>query len=174
MRDYDQLINGWDEVLECLRDKEKPDLEAIQLLIFETYHFEKMDIQSNFIPRNRLKLYKCISQFCQSLSENYPEGMAGSISDTCFDFASGVVYEIENGFQLYYGKDNHIPITGDHHIPAGCEPPWADITTYESFLQEFEENVEWLRDEYDEDDEFERVIGFNTAHFKVKEESGND
>jgi len=82
MRDYDELTTSWDDMLERLRNKEEPDVETIQRLIFETYHFEKQEIKGDSIPRNRLGLYKLVAQFCESLSENYPEGMTESVSDT--------------------------------------------------------------------------------------------
>lgn len=154
MRGYEELVIGWEEILECLRDKEAPDIETIQHLIFETYHFEKMDIQGDSIPRNRLGVYKCISQFCQSLSENYPEGMTASVTETCEAFAKGLCHVIENGFHRSY-VDNPLPILVNMHIPAGCEEPWADMATYESYIAEFQDNVEWLREMYDEDEEEE-------------------
>ena len=42
MRGYEELVLGWEEVLECLRDKETPDIDVIQHLIFDSYHYEKM------------------------------------------------------------------------------------------------------------------------------------
>ena len=150
MRGYEELVLGWEEVLECLRDKETPDIDVIQHLIFDSYHYEKKEIKGDSVPRNRLKLYKLIGQFCQSLSENYPEGMTASLSETCEDFASGICYVIENAFDCGYGE-NVIPISLNRHVPVGCANPEADMTTYESFVKEFDENLEWLRDEYDEE-----------------------
>ena len=143
------MTAGWDELLECLRNKEEPDVEIIQRLIFETYHFEKQDITGDSIPRNRLGLYKLVAQFCESLSESYPEGMSASVSDTCRAFAAGLCYVIENGFDRSF-KANPLPIGLTRHTPAGCAEPEADMTTYESFVAAFQENVDWLRDEYDE------------------------
>ena len=151
MRDYDELTAGWNDLLECLRNKEEPDVESIRHLIFKTYHFEKQEITGDSIPRNRLGLYKLVAQFCESLSDNYPEGMTESVSDTCKAFAAGLCYVIENGFDCGYGT-NPLPIGLTRHTPAGCAEPEADMTTYESFAAAFLENVEWLREEYDEDD----------------------
>ena len=150
MRVYDELTAGWDNLLECLRIKEEPDVESIRRLIFETYHFEKQDITGDYLPRNRLGLYKRVAQFCESLSESYPAGMTESVSDTCEAFAVGLCYVIENGFDCGYGA-NPLPIGLTTHTPAGCAEPEADMTTYESFAVAFQENVEWLRDEYDEE-----------------------
>ena len=41
----------------------------------------------------------------------------------------------------------------DMNIHAGCEPPWADMATYESYISQFQDNVEWLAEMYDEDEE---------------------
>ena len=150
MNRYDELTVRWGDLLECLRNKEEPDLEAIQRLIFETYHFEKQDITGDSIPGNRLELYKLVAQFCESLVESYPEGMTASVSETCEAFAAGVCYVIENGFDCGYGV-NPLPIGLTMHTPAGCAEPEADMTTYESFAAAFQENVDWLRDEYDEE-----------------------
>ena len=150
MRTYEELTERWNELLECLRDHEKPDLETIQKLIFETYHFAKNEIKGDSIPRNRLKLYKCIGQFCESLEENYPEGMIVSVSETCSAFAEGLCYVIENGFDDSY-VENPLPVLMNMHIPAGCEKPWADMATYESYIAEFQDNVEWLAEMYDEE-----------------------
>ena len=152
MRTYEELTKDWNELLECLRDHEKPDLETIQRLIFETYHFAKKEIKGNSIPRNRLKLYKCIGQFCESLEENYPEGMKASVSETCRAFAKSLCHVIENGFDRGYVEEP-LYILMDMHIPAGCEPPRADMATYESYIAEFQDNVEWLREMYGEDEE---------------------
>lgn len=150
MSGYDELTAGWSDLLERLRNKEELDLETIQRLIFETYHFEKQDITGDSIPRNRLGLYKLVAQFCESLSESYPEGMAESVSETCEAFAAGLCYVIENGFDCGYGA-SPLPIGLTMHTPAGCADPEADMTTYESFAAAFQENVDWLRDEYEEE-----------------------
>ena len=152
MRTYDELTTGWNDLLECLRNHENPDVEAIQHLIFETYHFEKAEIKGDSIPRNRLELYKLVSQFAESLEENYPDGMKESVSETCAAFAAGLCYVIENTFDCGYGP-NPIPIGLTTHTPAGCAEPEANMTTYESFIEAFQNNVDWLRDEYEEDEE---------------------
>ncbi len=150
MSKYEELTAGWDDLLERLRNKVEPDLETIQRLIFETYHFEKQDITGDSIPRNRLGLYKLVAQFCESLDECYPEGMTASVSETFEQFAKGLCYVIENGFERGYCA-NPLPISLGLHVPAGCAPLQADMTTYESFAAAFQENVDWLRDEYDEE-----------------------
>lgn len=144
------MTASWDDLLERLRNKEEPDLETIRRLIFEAYHFEKQDITGDSIPRNRLGLYKLVAQFCESLSESFPERMTESLSETFEQFAKGLCYVIENGFDCGYGA-NPLPIGLTTHTPAGCAEPEADMTTYESFAAAFQENVEWLRDEYDEE-----------------------
>ncbi len=73
-------------------------------------------------------------------------------------FAEGLCYAIEKNFNCGYWE-NSIPLALDFHIPAGCAEPEANMATYESFLADFNDNAEWLRDEYgyddgdDEDDE---------------------
>ncbi len=52
MRTYEELTKDWNELLECLRDHEKPDQETIQHLIFETYHLLKRKSR-NFHPKEQ-------------------------------------------------------------------------------------------------------------------------
>ena len=74
MRDYEELTSEWEELLEVLRCGHA-DLDAVKHLIFDTYHFLKSDLKGDSIPRNRLELYKYISQACRSMYLDYPLGI---------------------------------------------------------------------------------------------------
>lgn len=74
MRDYEELTSEWEELLEVLRCCQA-DLDAVKHLIFDTYHFLKNDLKGDSVSRNRLELYKYISQACRSLYLDYPLGM---------------------------------------------------------------------------------------------------
>ena len=79
MRDYEELTSEWEELLEVLRCGHA-DLGAVKHLIFDTYHFLKNDLKGDSIPRNRLELYKYISQACRSMYLDYPLGIKKSDS----------------------------------------------------------------------------------------------
>lgn len=147
MRDYEDLTAGWNEIVDDLRDHDKADIENIQHLIFETYLFVKQNIYGDSIPRSRLELYKLIVQFCELLGY-YSAGMAESLSTTCEAFAMGLCYVIEKEYKGY--REDSLPISLNIHVPGGCSDLEADMSTYESFVKEFNENVEWLREEYEE------------------------
>lgn len=156
MRDFDELIAEWEELLEILRCGE-PDLDAVKHLIFDTYWFLKSDLKGDSIPRDQLELYKYICQVCQSLYLDYAGNMKQSESMTLHACALGLCFVYENGF-VGYGE-NPLQIGLNMHTPAGGSDPEADMTTYETFDKDFKENVEYLREycdeDYDEEDEDE-------------------
>ncbi|MBQ3379911.1 MAG: hypothetical protein IJG50_08655 [Clostridia bacterium] len=152
MRDYNELTSCWNDLLERMIYENELDAELAQRLIFETYHFEKNNIPGDHIPRNRLLLYKYVVRFGDLFYRGYPKGMRGSTADTFCIFAEGLSYAIENNFDCGYGA-NPLPISLNMHVPAGCAPLEADMTTYGSFIRDFNENVGWLREQYYEDED---------------------
>lgn len=143
MKDFEQLTAEWEELLETLRCGE-PDLEAIKLLIFDTYWYLKSELKSDAIPRDQLELYKYICQVCQSLYSDYAFGIKHSESMAFHAFASGLCLIFEVGF-IAYGDNNLRLIFVD--APSGFYEPEADMTTYESFENDFNKTVEGVKDE---------------------------
>lgn len=133
MRDYEELTSEWEELLEVLRCGHA-DLDAVKHLIFDTYHFLKSDLKGDSIPRNRLELYKYISQACRSLYLDYPLGIKKSESLAIFEFASGLCFVVENVFDGYL--NNLLPV--DFYSPTGFDNSEADMTSYESFEKDFD------------------------------------
>ena len=151
MNNYDEITAKWNELVEILRFKDTPpDLDAIKHLIFDTYHFLKSDIKEDSIPRKKLELYRYICQVCESLSEDYPLEMPASVSETCEAFVMGLCFIIENGFDCGY-LPNSLPSGPNRHTPAGCAAPEDNMTTFEIFEKAFNNDIEYLREEYDEE-----------------------
>ena len=147
MRDYEELTSEWEELLEVLRCGQT-DLDAVKHLIFDTYHFLKSDLKGDSIPRNRLELYKYISQACRSLYLDYPLGMKKSDSLAFFEFASGLCFVFEHGFAGY--SNNLLPV--DFLSQTGFDNSEADMTTYESFEKDFDKVTGWFLAEDEEDE----------------------
>jgi len=147
---YDNLVAGWSEIIEALYDGvDGFNVDEVKKLIFDTYHYYKKEVgEANIVARNGLTVYKYIGQISFFLSTNNVDGVPESVSETCADFLQGLCYVIEKNFDAGYGK-NPLPIGLRRHTPAGCADPEADMTTYESFEKDFDDNVEFLRDEYD-------------------------
>ena len=136
MRDYEELTSEWEELLEVLRCGQA-DLDAVKHLIFDTYHFLKNDLKGDSVSRNRLELYKYISQACRSLYLDYPLGMKKSDSLAFFEFASGLCFVFETGFVGYEGNSMRVWVNSSR----GFDNSEADMTSYESFEKDFELQV---------------------------------
>ena len=134
--DYEELTSEWEELLEVLRCGQA-DLDAVKHLIFDTYHFLKNDLKGDSVSRNRLELYKYISQACRSLYLDYPLGMKKSDSLAFFEFASGLCFVFETGFVGYEGNSMRV----DFYSSMGFDNSEADMTSYESFEKDFELQV---------------------------------
>nr|WP_294666421.1 hypothetical protein [uncultured Ruminococcus sp.] len=136
MRDYEELTSEWEELLEVLRCCQA-DLDAVKHLIFDTYHFLKNDLKGDSVSKNRLELYKYISQACRSLYLDYPLGMKKSDSLAFFEFASGLCFVFETAFVGYEGNSMRV----DFYSSMGFDNSEADMTSYESFEKDFELQV---------------------------------
>lgn len=132
MRDYEELTSEWEELLEVLRCGQA-DLDAVKQLVFDTYHFLKNNLKGDSIPRNRLELYKYISQACRSLYLDYPLGMKKSEAIAVYEFSSGLCFVFENGFVGYEGNSMRV----DFYSSTGFDNFEADMTTYKSFEKDF-------------------------------------
>ena len=112
-------------------------MDAVKHLIFDTYHFLKNDLKGDSVSRNRLELYKYISQACRSLYLDYPLGMKKSDSLAFLEFASGLCFVFETGFVGY--EENSMRV--DFYSSMGFDNSEADMTSYESFEKDFELQV---------------------------------
>ena len=150
--DYETLTESWLGVLEWLaEDPEEFDVETVKKLIFDTYHFYKQEVGDNdVVSRNLMIVYKYVGQAGYYLSTSYVDGIPESVSTTCADFLEGLSYVIEKTFYAGYGK-NPLPIDLRRHTPAGCAEAEADMTTYEAFEKEFNDNITFLQEEFDMD-----------------------
>ena len=150
--DYETLAESWLEVLEWLaEDPEEFDVETVKKLIFDTYHFYKQEVGDNGeVSRNLMIVYKYVSQAGFYLSTQFVDGVPESVSTTCADFLEGLSYVIEKTFDAGYGK-NPLPMGLARHTPAGCAGAEADMTTYETFEKDFNDNITFLQEEFDMD-----------------------
>ena len=153
MKDYDSIYDDitaqWDELLENMR-WEAVDLYAVKHLIFDTYHFIKYDFKGDTIPRDRLELYKYICQVRLSLGTEYAIGIKQSESHTLHACIMGLEFVVEHGCVGYISCPLMI---GLNDTPSGFYVPEADMTTFESFDNDFNKHVEQWREYYNEDEE---------------------
>ena len=151
-KDYETLAFSWLEVLEWLaEDLGEFDVETVKKLIFDTYHFYKQEVGDNGeVSRNLMIVYKYVSQAGFYLSTQFVDGVPESVSTTCADFLEGLSYVIEKTFDAGYGK-NPLPMGIARHTPAGCAGAEADMTTYETFEKDFNDNITFLQEEFDMD-----------------------
>ena len=149
------LQEKWMLIAEDLINEEDIfDLEELKHLIFDTYqHLEAVLTDKNSYPRNLLPLYKYLVQASQYLNNSYLESVPAAVSAALGDCIEGLCYVIENGFDCGY-YEHSLPLGLTRHTPAGCADPEADMSSYESFLKAFNDNVEYLKTiGYDEDEE---------------------
>ena len=149
------LEEKWMLIVEDLPEEEDiSDPEELKRLIFDTYqHLESALTDKNNYPRDLLLLYKYIVQACMHLSTKYLERVPHAVSVSFADCLEGLCYVIEKGFNTGY-YEHSLPLGLSRHTPAGCADPEADMSSYESFLKEFDDNVEYLKSiGYDDDEE---------------------
>ena len=149
------LQEKWMLIAEDLINEEDIfDQEELKHLIFDTYqHLESVLTDKNSYPRDLLPLYKYLVQASQYLNNSYLESVPAAVSATFGDFIEGLCYVIENGFDCGY-LEHSLPLGLTRPTPAGCADPEADMSSYESFLKDFNDNVEYLKTiGYDEDGE---------------------
>lgn len=145
MNQFDRLKDGWHEMVESLRFRYSThDCEQYKQLIFETFHFIKNNLNGDTFPKRMLELFKYICQANESLSEVYPDGIEESVAEALNSFILGLICIIENGFGSLYGNQS-MPIDLEVHTLAGCAELEANMETYESFIVDFNSDVEWRR-----------------------------
>ena len=137
----------WEEILDTFQDYRCVDMDSLKHLIAFTYDECEMRLATaTYFPWHYLTVYKYVSQASYFLRMNYLPFIPHSKSAALEDFISGLCYEIENGF--YNGDSNlehplHLDTT--RHTPAGCSGRQADMSSYESFLKAFDDDVEYLK-----------------------------
>lgn len=148
--EYEKLATGWSGIIESLCDgADGFNVDEVKKLIFDTYHHYKKEIgEANTVTRNELAVYKYIGQMSFFLNTNNVDRVPESVSTSIADFLQGLSYVIEESFDAGYGK-NPLPIGLGRHTPGGCADPEADMTTYETFEKDFDDNVKFLREVYD-------------------------
>ena len=147
---YNELLDKWSGLVENLiLNDESIEVVTLKQMIFDTYCFcRKKLYNKTSICRENLTLYKFIVQAATCLSKEYAQDMTEAESLTCLDCLEGLIYVIENGFNAGYGK-YPLPLGLSRHTPAGGADPEADMTSFDSFDNSFEDNVKLLREDYD-------------------------
>jgi len=149
------LQEKWMLIAEDLINEEDIfDLDELKHLIFDTYqHLEAVLTDKDSYPRNLLPLYKYLVQASQYLNNTYLESVPAAVSAAFGNCIEGLCYVIENGFDCGY-HEHSLPLGLTRPTPAGCADSEADMSSYESFLKAFNDNVEYLKTiGYDEDEE---------------------
>ena len=146
----------WADLLDDLRDGKEIDIEKLKHLIAYTYfECEEKIAEAIYFPWDYLRIFKYVSQTGLYLSMNYLPNVTRAVSAALEDFICGLSYEIENGF--YSGDsllEHPLHLGTTRRTPAGCSDRHADMSSYESFLKDFNDNVEYLKTiGYDEDGE---------------------
>jgi len=140
-----RIDERWNLILDAIREEEDINIEELQHLIFDSYEcLEYVLSEYKKLTPDCLLAYKYIGQAAFYLSMNYLSSTPESVSDTVQDFLLGLCHSVENGFNRDY-YEHSIPLGLNRHTPAGCAEPEADMSTYESFLKAFNDNVEYLK-----------------------------
>ncbi len=137
----------WEDVLDAFQDFRHVDLERLKHLIAKTYdECEMMMATATNFPWGYLTVYKYVCQASFFLRINYLPFIPHSESAALEDFISGLCDEIENGFFSGDSDLEHpLHLGTTRHTPAGCSERQADMSTYESFLKAFDDDVEYLK-----------------------------
>ena len=149
-----KLEEKWMLTVEDLMDEEDiPDLEGFKHLIFDTYQYlESVHSENANYRTDLLLLYKYIIQTSSYLNLKSLERVPPSVAESFIDSLEGLCYVFENGFGYGY-LEHSLPLGFQRHIPTGCSDPEADMSSYESFLKAFDNNVEYLKTIGYEDEE---------------------
>ena len=139
-------------VEDLLNDEDIQGIDEFKQQIFDTYQYlESVLTDKNNFPHELMLLYKYIVQTHMYLSTKYLERVPYAISSTLKDCCAGLCYVIEKGFNNGF-YEHSLPLGLTRHTPAGCASPEADMSSFDSFLKSFDDNVDLLRDYYGEDD----------------------
>ena len=144
----------WDALLEEInQEKTFTDQEAFKHLIYDTFHYCKENYTEDAVPKKMLALYKTIAQVSILLDHEYLYDIRHSVQATFNEFCWGLCYVIEHGTHFGYYKLS-LPTGLRSYTPAGCQEPEADMSSYESYMKEFNSTLEWqivLREDEDEE-----------------------
>ena len=147
-----EILRKWEDIIDNYDpfDDYELDFDEMKTLIYNTYEYFHMNKESDTILRVDLPIYRCISQF--ELIERYPKDWTSSMLDNCADFILGLRYVLENGFDAGY-KENPLPLGLGRHTPAGCADQEADMTSFDTYSKDFDDQLGILREEYEEDEQ---------------------
>lgn len=149
MDESERLESKWESLVDSCQDYGYSlDIEDVKKLIFDTYVYFSLFSQDDHLKKNDLKIYRCMSQFLRT--EYYPKGWMMSEFDTVLDFVAGQCCILEEGIETFT-FDGDLPLMNLDHIPAGCQQPSADMFCYESFERTFNEYVDILMEDYEEE-----------------------
>ena len=149
-----KLEDKWMLIVEDLTEEEDiPDLEEFKHLIFDTFQYlESVHSENANYQKDLLLLYKYIIQTNSYLNLKRLERVLLSVTESFIDCLEGLCHVFEKGFDYGY-LEHSLPLGFQRHIPAGCADPEADMSSYESFLKAFDNNVEYLKTIGYEDEE---------------------
>ena len=147
--EIERLSDGWGDIVNQMEEGFL-DEKHIKPLIYDTYHFFKKELaDGETIKRDQLEIYKYISQACFWCKTDLGAPDKFSLQGTCEDFLEGLIYVIEYSFDAGYGA-NPLPI-GFNRTPDGCADIEADMTSYETFEKDFNEDMEYFKELLGED-----------------------
>ena len=155
----DEIINfeeKWQELLEGINlDRTLPDVDYFNHLIFDTYQLLREEHTADTISKKLLPLYRHIAQVSILLEYEYisdiPHSVQGALKESCW----GLCYVIEHGFNSGYHEIS-MPTGLRSYTPAGCADSEADMSSFESYMKEFNSNIRYFKDldeDYDPEDE---------------------
>ena len=149
-----KLEDKWMLIVEDLIEEEDiSDLEEFKHLIFDTFQYlESVHSENANYQKDLLLLYKYIKQTNSYLNLKSLESVPLSVTESFIDCLEGLCHVFEKGFDYGY-LEHSLPLGFQSHIPAGCSDPEADMSSYESFLKAFDNNVEYLKTIGYEDEE---------------------
>ena len=140
-------------VEDLLEEEDIPDLEEFKHLIFDTYQYLESVLSENANYRtDLLLLYKYIIQTSSYLNLMRLERVPLSTAESFIDCLEGLCYVFENGFDHGY-LEHSLPLGFQRNLPTGYSDPEADMSSYDSFLKAFNNNVEYLKSIGYEDEE---------------------
>ena len=141
-----KLEDKWMLIVEDLTEEEDiPNLEEFKHLIFDTYQYlESVHSENANYQKDLLLLYKYIIQTSSYLNLMRLERVPLSTAESFIDCLEGLCYVFENGFDYGY-LEHSLPLGFQRNIPSGCANPEADMSSYDSFLKTFDNNVEYLK-----------------------------
>ena len=149
-----KLEEKWMLIIEDLTEEEDiPDPEEFKHLIFDTFQYlESVHSENANYQKDLLLLYKYIIQTNSYLNLKSLESVPLSVNESFLDCLEGLCHVLEKGFDYGY-LEHSLPLGFQRNIPSGCADPEADMSSYESFLKAFDNNVEYLKTIGYEDEE---------------------